>query len=112
MKLIEESAVKVGQQWMIPYPWKRNPEDLPDNEEQVKKFLESTERKLLKNPQKAAAYNDKMKEIEEVKFTRKLTESEMEDYKGPVITFQIMRKVQAHLYASCSTHRQVTRVTD
>ena len=69
---------------MIPYPEKRNPEDLPDNKEQVKKLLESTERRLLRNPQKAAAYNDKMKEMEEMKFTRKLTESEMEDYKGPV----------------------------
>ena len=79
MKLIEESAVKVSKQWMIP-----NPEDLPDNKEHVKKLPESTEYKLLKNPQKAAAYNDKMKEMEAMKFTRKLTESEMEDYKGPV----------------------------
>ena len=30
-KMIEESCTKSGNQWVIPYPWKRNPSLLPDN---------------------------------------------------------------------------------
>ena len=29
-KMIEDSCVKIGNQWMIPYPWQRNPNLLPD----------------------------------------------------------------------------------
>ena len=81
---IEESAQKVGNQWMIPYPWKRDPKDLPDNKSQAMKGLESKERRLLKNPLQAAAYNEKMTEMEDMSFSRKLSEQEINDYKGPV----------------------------
>lgn len=38
--MIEQSARKVGDQWMIPYhAWKRNPAGLPDNKEQAVKRL-------------------------------------------------------------------------
>ena len=82
--MIENSARKVGNQWMIPYPWKRNIAELPDNKEQAMKRLESTERRLLKNPDEAAAYNHKIIEMEEMNFASKLTEKEIEDHKGPV----------------------------
>ena len=81
---IEESAQRVGNQWMIPYPWKRDPKDLPDNKSQATKRLESTERRLLKNPLQTAAYNDKMTEMEDMSFFRKLSEQEINEYKGPV----------------------------
>ena len=32
-KLIEESCIKVEGQWMVPYPWKKDPSLLPDNRE-------------------------------------------------------------------------------
>ena len=83
-KAIEGSAQRVGNQWMIPYPWKRDPKDLPDNKSQAMKRLESTERRLLKNPLQAAAYKDKMTEMEDMSFSRKLSEQEINDYKGPV----------------------------
>lgn len=47
------------------------------------KRLESTERRLLKNPLQAAAYNDNMTEMEDMSFSRKLSEQEINDYKGP-----------------------------
>ena len=47
-RVIEASAQKVGNQWMIPYPWKEDPRDLPDNNGQPGRRLESTERRLLK----------------------------------------------------------------
>ena len=43
-RIIENSARKVGDQWLIPYPWKRDPQNLPDNKSQAVKRLESTER--------------------------------------------------------------------
>ena len=64
-RMIEQSARKVGDQWMIPYPWKRNPAELPDNKEQAVKRLESTECQLLKKPNKADAYNCKIIKMEE-----------------------------------------------
>ena len=83
-RVIEESTQKIGNQWMIPYPWKKDPQDLPDNKNQAMKRLESTERRLLKNPEQAAAYNSKMVEMKEMNFSRKLSDEEIQDYKGPV----------------------------
>ena len=31
--IIEEFAGKIGDKWMIPYPWKRDLKELPDNKE-------------------------------------------------------------------------------
>ena len=82
--VIEESTQKIGNQWMIPYPWKKDPRDLPDNKNQAMKRLESTERRLLKNSEQAAAYNNKMVEMKEMNFSRKLSDEEIQDYKEPV----------------------------
>ena len=42
-KTIEDSRKKSGNQWIIPYPWKRDPSLLPDNRQQAVKRLEATE---------------------------------------------------------------------
>ena len=80
--MIEESAKKVGDQWMIPYPWEKDPKSLPDNKYQAVKRLELMERRLAKKPDQATAYDNQMKEI--LKFAQKLSKEEMENYKGPV----------------------------
>ena len=82
--MIENSAKKVGKQWMIPYPWEKDPSSLPDNKNQAVKRLKSTERRLLKYPDQATAYDNQMVEMEEMKFARKLTNEEIENYKDPV----------------------------
>ena len=82
--LIEESAKKVGDQWMIPYPWEKYPKSLSDNKCQAVKRLELMERRLAKKPDQATAYDNQMKEMETLKFTRKLSKEEMENYKGAV----------------------------
>jgi hypothetical protein len=46
--MIEQSATKVVDQWMIPYPWKKDPNVLPDNKVQAVKRWESIERRLQK----------------------------------------------------------------
>ena len=47
-KIIEDSCEKVGDQWLMPYPWKRDPKSLPDNKVQAVKRLQATERSLAK----------------------------------------------------------------
>ena len=76
--MIEQSAKKVGNQWMIPYPWKKDPNLLPDNKLQALKRLQTTERRLQKSPDK------QMVEMEEMGFARKLSNEEIDHYEGPV----------------------------
>lgn len=45
---------------IIPYLWKRHPNELPDNREQAVRKLDATERRLLKNKEYATAYNKQM----------------------------------------------------
>ena len=40
--IIEQLAKKVGNQWMIPYPWKKDPKLQPDNKVQALKRIEAT----------------------------------------------------------------------
>jgi hypothetical protein len=66
------------------YPWKKSPELLPDNYSQVLKKMESTERRLSKQPAHAKSYDEQMQEMERMQFSRKLTKDEIKDWKGPV----------------------------
>lgn len=84
LKLIEDSCELQRNKWIMKYPWKRDPSCLPDNYVQVLKKLESTERRLMKQPDHANSYNMQIKEMEEMKFSRKLTEQEKREWKGPV----------------------------
>ena len=83
-EIIAKSCQKVGNQWMIPYPWKKDPNLLPDNKSLAMKRLEATERRLQRNLDQAKAYQKQMEEMVEMKFSRKLTSEELEMYKGPV----------------------------
>lgn len=83
-ELIEKSCIKVENQWMIPYPWRKDPNLLPDNRGLAIKRLESTERRLKRNPEQAEAYCKQMGEMESMKFARKLSKEEQDRYHGPV----------------------------
>ena len=48
-KVIDESCVKVENQWLIPYPWKKDPDLLPDNKQLAVKHLESMERRTCRS---------------------------------------------------------------
>ena len=48
------------------------------------KRLESTERRLKKDPEQGVAYEKQMEEMKEMQFSRKLSKKEMDNYKGPV----------------------------
>ena len=83
-KITERSSQKVENQWMVPYPWNKDTACLPDNKSQAIKKLEATERRLIKNPEQAETYDKQMIEMNEMKFSRKLSRKEIEEYKGPV----------------------------
>ena len=57
---------------------------LPNTKEQATRRLEAMEKQLSKNPEHAKAYNSQMKEMEDLKFSRKITQEEERQYTGPV----------------------------
>ena len=57
---------------------------MKNNRFQAVKRLESTERRLMKHPERAAAYDKQMIEMNEMNYSRKLTEEELNNYKGPI----------------------------
>jgi hypothetical protein len=65
-------------------PVEENPKQSPDNRSHAVKRLKSTERRLMKQPEQAAAYDKQMMEMNENNFSRKVTEEELKNYKGPV----------------------------
>ena len=83
-EVISNSCKKVGVQWMIPYPWKRDPNLLPDNKSLALKRLEGTERRLKSSPDQGESYDKQMKEMLEMNFCRKLSQEDMENFEGPV----------------------------
>ncbi|XP_041467432.1 uncharacterized protein LOC121417765 [Lytechinus variegatus] len=83
-EIIRASSQKKGKQWEIGYPWQRDPNELPDNKSQAVKILESTEKRLYRNPEHAEAYNKQIHELEEMGFAKKLTAADIEKYEGPV----------------------------
>ena len=83
-KIIENSCQKIGNQWLVLYPWVKDAKELLDNRSQAEKKLEATERQLAKNPKHAEAYNQQMDERREMNFSRKLSNEELKSYKGPV----------------------------
>ena len=82
--IIEDSCVKVGNQWMIPHPWKKDPKLLPDNKKYALKCLGSLERKLKLQPEQTQVYDKQRIEMNEMNFSKKLSVEEMTNYKGPV----------------------------
>ena len=83
-KLIEQGCKPIGKRWEMAYPWKVDPRTLPDNRELAVKRLEATERRLKEYPDHANAYQEQMKQMEDLGFSCKLSEKELEEYNGPV----------------------------
>ena len=49
-------------QWIVEYPWIKDPIDLPDNRKVALAMLASTERRLAKNPVHAKVYDNQVKD--------------------------------------------------
>ena len=86
-----------------------------DNKSQATKKLEATERRLMKNPEHAQAYDKQMVEISETEFSPKLSQKELKEYKGPVHYISHPqysgRKAKSHQCASCFTRQLYSKDT-
>ena len=82
-EVISSSCKKVGAQWIIPYPWKRDPNLLPDNKSLALKRLEATERRLKSSPDQGESYDKQIREMLDMNFCRKLSQEDLESFNGP-----------------------------
>ena len=82
--MTEKLCKKAGNKWLVRYPLKKNPNKLPDNRSQAVKRLESIELGLIKNLKHAEAYDKQMTEMNDMNYSRKLSEEVITNYKGPV----------------------------
>ena len=111
LKMIEESCQLQGNKWIMKYPWKKDPNSLPNNYPQVRKKLDAIERCLMKNPENAASYDKQIKEMEEMQFSRKLSSKEINQWKGPVhyvahhAVIRQRRKVRQSEFCLIAQHR-------
>ena len=83
-KVIEDSCKRLDVQCLMPYPWIKDPSALPDNREQAERKLVATERRLLANIGNANAYDKEMVRMNELSFSRKLSNEDLKTYNGPV----------------------------
>ena len=67
---------------MTPYPWIRDPADLPDNRKAAFGMLLSTEKRPPKNTDHVRVYQEQIQDMIDRSVARKLTESELETYDG------------------------------
>ena len=81
---IEESAQRVGNPVDDPIFLEERPEGLARQQESSYETTRVNGTSVTEDPLQAAAYNDKMTEMEDMSFSHKLFEQEINGYKGPV----------------------------
>ena len=84
LHMIENGLIRRSNHWEASYPWIRDPSLLQDNKPVVFAMLKSLERRLMKNKDHAATYQAQILDMLERNVARKLTNEELNDYKGPV----------------------------
>ena len=84
LAMINRGLELTDERWTARYPWKRSPEDLPNNYSQALAMLKSTERRLQKNPEHADMYAAQIDDMIERKVARKLSKREIQEHSGPV----------------------------
>ena len=68
----------------VSYPWTEDVKSLSDNIHQAISFQKSCEKRLLRNPQLLAAYNEELKKAIDRGAIVRLSEEEISSYEGPV----------------------------
>jgi hypothetical protein len=84
MELFESSCMKLDGRYVIGLPWKKDSAHLPNNYSLAKRRLESLERNLAKNPNKAKMYDEAIQEYERNEWAKKLTREEATNANGLV----------------------------
>ena len=75
---------KEEKRWIAEYPWIRDPAELPNNKRPAMGMLISTEKRLAKNEEHTKVYQKQIEDMIEREVARKLSETELENYKGPI----------------------------
>ena len=81
---IEEGLTLRDGRWEAKYPWIRDPVELPNNKVAAIAMLKSTERRLAKNNKHSEVYCSQIQDMIERGIARKLSQSEINSYKGPI----------------------------
>ena len=84
LAVIENGLSLHDNKWIAKYPWKRDPRELPNNYPVALAVLRSTERRLLKDNEKAKLYDDQIQDMLVRGVARKLSKEEERNYRGPV----------------------------
>ena len=86
LKLIETKLEynKDEKTWITEYPWIKDPSQLPNNKKAAMGMLISTEKRLAKNEKHAEVYQKQIEDMIEREVARKLSHTELENYKGPI----------------------------
>lgn len=70
--------------WHASYPWLEDPSTLPNNKKAVEATFLRTERQLAKEPLWKKAYSAQVHEMVDRQAAKKLTEEDLNTWKGPV----------------------------
>lgn len=84
LRLIEEGLEHKGDHWIAKYPWIKDPKQLPNNKEFALRKLRATEKRLGKNEALLNMYAEQIEDMIGRGVARKLTQSELDKYAGPV----------------------------
>ena len=76
LEQVEKSLKYVDGRYQVALPWKENVPDLPDNYDMALRRLCNTEKRLLKNPEIAAAYSKNITQYLEKSYIRKIDPTE------------------------------------
>ena len=82
LNLIDKGLRHEDGYWVAKYSWIKDPNNLPDNKQAVMGMLKSTEKRLSKNRKHAEMYQQQIDDMFQRKVARKLTASELEEYRG------------------------------
>ena len=79
MDILESTTRRVGSKYEVGLPWRTEEVKMPDNFEMAQDRLESLERSLRKNPEKANAYQTVLESYVQQGYARKLTSEEQRE---------------------------------
>ena len=77
LALIEAGLKHKENYWEAIYPWIKDPHMLPDNRLVVSKMMQSTETRLLKDPEKGKIYDEQIKDMVQRGVAKKLSQREI-----------------------------------
>lgn len=84
LELIESGLTRKQHHWEVRYPWIKDPESLKDNYHAAYGMLKSTEKRLTRDKERAAVYQEQMEDMLTRGVASKLTAAEIQEYQGPV----------------------------